>query len=152
SGVGKWLFGSVAAKVLRSAPTPLLVVNSRAAWQLHRPILRARDVMTREVVSIRPDQSLADVVNLLLQRQVSGMPVIDQDGRLVGIISEYDIIAWEEKRARVAAAMAEGSGAMLLGLHSRSAQELRERKVAEVMTRQVVSVAPDTPVSAIARI
>jgi len=52
----------------------------------------AKDVMTFNVVSVRPDATLNEVAALLLRHRVSGMPVADAEGELLGVITEYDLL------------------------------------------------------------
>ena len=48
--------------------------------------------MTSPVISVRPDNTLGEVISLLLQHQVSGLPVLDEDNRLLGVITELDLL------------------------------------------------------------
>jgi CBS domain-containing protein len=52
----------------------------------------ADEIMTRPAVTISPDASLTDAIELMLNNGISGMPVVDADGRLVGIITEKDVM------------------------------------------------------------
>jgi CBS domain-containing protein len=54
--------------------------------------MRAVDVMTTNVVTVKPDMSVRDAAALLLERHISGAPVVDADNRIVGIISEGDLL------------------------------------------------------------
>jgi CBS domain-containing protein len=54
--------------------------------------LRAADIMTREVVTARPDDAVVEVAQLLSERGISAVPVCDELGRLVGIVSEGDLM------------------------------------------------------------
>jgi CBS domain-containing protein len=54
--------------------------------------LRLPNVMTREVVTVRPDMSLKAVAGILAERRISGVPVVDGDGEVVGIVSEGDML------------------------------------------------------------
>ena len=54
--------------------------------------MRARDVMTTDVVTVGPGMTVADVAHLMLDRRISGVPVVDDSGVLVGIISEGDLM------------------------------------------------------------
>jgi CBS domain-containing protein len=58
--------------------------------------MRAMDVMVRDVITIRPDDSIADAAKLITENDVSALPVVDNDGRLVGVISEADLMNREE--------------------------------------------------------
>lgn len=61
--------------------------------------MKIADVMTTDVLSVRPDTSLKDVARILSARGISGMPVVDDDERVIGVISEADILA-KERRPR----------------------------------------------------
>lgn len=52
----------------------------------------ASQIMTKAVVTVGPDLSLKEAISLLLRHHISGMPVVDNSGKLVGIITEQDII------------------------------------------------------------
>lgn len=54
--------------------------------------LRARDFMTPHLVTLRPEMELLDAIKLLLEKQISGAPVVDAQGNLVGILSERDCL------------------------------------------------------------
>ncbi len=88
--------------------------------------LTARDVMTAPVVSMTPDRPLTEALRLLLDQSISGLPVIDDEGRVVGILSEHDIINF-----------------VLDGQASNTT-------VAEAMTTDVVAFPPEAPVESLA--
>ena len=54
--------------------------------------IKAKDIMTREVVSVHPDTSLLDAAKLIAEYNFDGVPVVDNENRLVGIVTEYDLI------------------------------------------------------------
>ena len=56
---------------------------------------RIESVMTTEVVTVRPSTPFREVVDLLQRKRISALPVVDQDGRLVGIVSEADLLVKE---------------------------------------------------------
>lgn len=73
--------------------------RSRPAAKAARPIkgvLTARDLMTRRVHTIRPDVPIEQAVAILTQRGVSALPVVDKDGRVLGMISEGDLFRRRE--------------------------------------------------------
>jgi CBS domain-containing protein len=61
--------------------------------------MNALDVMTQSIVSIRPEASVMDAARLMLDNRVSGLPVIDAEGTLVGIVTEGDFV----RRAEIGA-------------------------------------------------
>lgn len=60
--------------------------------------MKAEDVMTRDVISITPDATVLQAARLMLQHHISGLPVVDEDGRLVGVLSEGDFLRRQETR------------------------------------------------------
>jgi CBS-domain-containing membrane protein len=56
-------------------------------------MLTARDIMTPHIVSIRPTSSVRTAVERLISEQISGLPVVDENERLVGIITEFALLA-----------------------------------------------------------
>ncbi len=78
--------------------------------------MRVADVMTRDVISIREDAPVRESAQLLNRHRISGLPVCDGDGHMVGVVSEFDLIAKPDAR-----------------------------DAADAMTRNVISVMEDTP-------
>ncbi len=91
--------------------------------------LKASDVMTRPVVSARPKASTRDVVLQLTTGLFSGMPVTEKGGKVIGIITELDLLS----------AVVEN-------------KELVKTTVEEIMSKDVVTVSPDTPATDIVKI
>ena len=56
-------------------------------------MLTARDIMTKHVVTIRPTESVRTAVERLIAEQISGLPVVDEAGRMVGIVTEFALLA-----------------------------------------------------------
>lgn len=111
--------------------------------------MRASDIMVKDVITVDPDASIQDVAEILVSKRISGVPVVDAGGKLVGIVSEGDLL-------RRAEAGTEHSRSwwlkLLMGRESLAAEFVKEhaRRVRDVMTRDVVAVSPDTPVTDIA--
>ncbi len=55
-------------------------------------MLKARDVMTKEVITIGPEVKLVDAIKTLVENKISGMPVCNPDGSIIGMISEKDLL------------------------------------------------------------
>ena len=56
------------------------------------PILTARDLMTTSLLVFRPEQTLLEAIESLIKRSVSGAPVVDEEGRMIGMLSELDCL------------------------------------------------------------
>ena len=52
----------------------------------------ARDIMTKKILSLSPDMSIESAISILLKNQISGAPVVDEENRLVGMLSEKDCL------------------------------------------------------------
>jgi CBS domain-containing protein len=114
--------------------------------------MRARDIMTAPVHTISRDTSVREIIQLLLTHRISGVPVVEGE-RVVGIISEADLIL-RERAHRQRGGMAY-LFQQLFEDHAKLADEFRKAHglVAEdVMTRDVVTVQPGTPVEEIANL
>ena len=58
--------------------------------------MRAHQIMTRKVITVKADTSIRDAANLMLKNHISGLPVVDEAGRLIGIVSEGDFLCRSE--------------------------------------------------------
>ena len=108
--------------------------------------MKARDVMTSPVVSVEPEDSVLQAVRIMLQRRVSGLPVIDGNGRLVGIVTEGDFL----RRAETETQRQRARWLEFLVGPGKLAQEYAAshgRKVREVMTPDPVTVTEDAPLA-----
>jgi CBS domain-containing protein len=106
--------------------------------------MKASDVMIRRVVSVSPETSIVEAIGLMLDNHISGLPVIDQDGKLVGMLSEGDFLRrpeTETERRRSAWLDA------LFGLSEAARDFIRSHgsRVREVMSAHPITVNEDTP-------
>ncbi len=106
--------------------------------------MQAKDVMTRNVISVEPDSTVLQAARLMLLHHISGLPVIDQAGKLVGVLSEGDFLRRQETRTEKRRSrwleFLMGPGRMAAEYtHSHGS------KVSEVMTDEVQTVGEDTP-------
>ncbi len=80
----------------------------------------AKDIMTRDVISAGPTATVKELAQMLVRQQISGAPVVNKKGRIVGVVSEADIVAKKGKQVK------------------------------DIMSKNVSSVAEETPVEEIA--
>jgi CBS domain-containing protein len=112
--------------------------------------LTARDVMTTEVQSVKADVTLEEIAQLLATHHISGAPVVEEDGRVVGMVSEADLINEDKRAARIPRISLFGFYTVpedLLRDATRSGKILTAR---DVMTVNLVTADEDTPVSELA--
>src|SRR3978361_1135458 len=107
------------------------------------------DIMTKNVITVQPDTALADAARIMLDQHLSGLPVIDNAGRLVGLVTEGDLMRRAELDTQGAPV---GWLRAFLMPASVAADYVRThgRHVAEVMTRTPISVAPGTALADVA--
>ncbi|MFH6783295.1 MULTISPECIES: CBS domain-containing protein [Methylobacterium] len=101
-----------------------------------------RDVMTCEVASVRPDSSIEAAIALMLERRISGLPVLDDGGAVVGIVSEGDLF----RRPELGTARPQPGWIQFVVDPDRMAEAYAKehgRRVSDVMTRTLVAVSPD---------
>jgi len=111
--------------------------------------MNAVDVMASDVVTVRPDTDVLEAARLMADHDVSALPVVDDAGRLIGIISEADLIHRQEigtSKQRPWWLEAVTPATTLAGEFAKS----HGRKVHELMSAHVVSCAEDTPLAEIA--
>jgi CBS domain-containing protein len=114
-------------------------------------VMNATDLMTRSVVSIRPDASVLDAARLMLYHKISGLPVVEAGGTLVGIITEGDFL----RRAEIGAARRRPPWIEFFTTPGRLAEEYIHasgRKVREVMSTELHTVTEEAPLPEIARL
>jgi CBS domain-containing protein len=111
--------------------------------------MRAIDVMVRDVVTVRPDTEIAEAIRLLAEQDVSALPVIGDDGKLVGMISEADLLHRVEIGTETRRPWWQES---LTGASTLAAEFAKShgKKVGEVMTEGVIAVDVDTSLAEIA--
>jgi CBS domain-containing protein len=103
----------------------------------------ASDVMTRDIVTIAPGAAIRDAIRLMLERNVSGLPIVDAAGKLVGILTEGDLL----RRSEIATERHRWHWLEFLMGPARMADEYvrtHGRVVEELMTREVVTVGART--------
>jgi CBS domain-containing protein len=108
--------------------------------------MNAADLMTSFVVTVRPDATIEYAAQLMLQYRISGLPVTDGDGAVLGIITESDLL----RRAETGTEKRHARWVSLLIGPGRLAQEYvhtHGRKVGDVMTERVLTITPQTPLS-----
>ena len=111
--------------------------------------MNASDIMVSDVITVKSSGTVQEAAELLLLNRISAMPVVDDSGKLVGMISEGDLIRHGD------AGTAHERPAwlrLLMGREGLAAEFVKEnsRAVADIMTREIISAEPDAPVADIA--
>jgi CBS domain-containing protein len=113
--------------------------------------MKAGDIMTRRVVSVVPEATVLEAIRLMLQNHISGLPVIDASGKLVGVVTEGDFL----RRAETGTQTKRSRWLELLVGPRKLAEDYVQshaRTVAEVMTPDPVTVTEDTALEDVVRV
>jgi CBS domain-containing protein len=108
--------------------------------------MKVQDVMTRDVKTVSPDASLKDVAETLVRSRISGLPVVDASGAVLGVVSEADIVGKEAGSAPEQSLL----GRLLHG--SPDDSRLDARTAGEAMTAPAITVQSDREVAEAARV
>lgn len=122
--------------------------------------LTAKDIMTKEVITVRNDMSVHDLANFFTEEMISGAPVVDNDNKLIGVVSVSDIVRNDMRRSTIIASDRENNYYLqgwrqefdesdLKDLHVEKADGLT---VADIMTPLLFKVSEDAAVSEMADI
>lgn len=113
-------------------------------------MLKAKDIMTRDVITVKPSTTIEDLARILMEHQISGTPVVD-DGKLVGIVTENDLIS-KNSRLHIPTILRLFDAFIPLGT---SRLELEIKRMAastagDISIKDVVTVDAEAPVEYIA--
>jgi CBS domain-containing protein len=104
--------------------------------------MQVKNVMTKRVVTVGPRTLLKDVARLLVSKRVSGLPVVDEDGSVLGVVSEGDILVKERGRP--------GRGSLLdhlLEVDGQQPLKHSARDAADAMTSPAITIRPERPIA-----
>lgn len=112
----------------------------------------AKDIMTTQVVTVTPETDINEAAAILLEKGFNGLPVVDAQGELAGIICQSDLVAQQRKIPLPSFFTMLGGFVALTSLSQmqRAMDKMSATKVEQAMTRNPVTVSPDTPVDKIA--
>lgn len=112
----------------------------------------AYDIMTTDVISVHPDDDVEKVAELLLKHHISGLPVLDDDGKLVGVVTEGDLV-FRQKRVRAPLHVVILDSLIYLEKPQRFMDELKRTaalRVGDLMTKKLHTVGPDASLQTVA--
>jgi CBS-domain-containing membrane protein len=118
----------------------------------YRFMLTAKDIMTREVITVKRDTSLKDLAQILYEHHINGVPVVDEDGRLIGVICESDLIR-RDKKLHIPTVVSVFDWVLYLESPKKLEKEIQRvnaTTVEDLYTAKVVTVGEQTPVDEIA--
>ncbi len=125
------------------------VIQSGAPFKEGLPDVKVAEVMRRDVATVHPESPITQVVELLLDKDYTAVPVVDNDGKVVGMVSDNDLLTRGDMRVTISLKRATNLD-YVRGLHE--SLENPNRTVSVVMTTDVVTVSPDMILGRAARL
>jgi CBS domain-containing protein len=117
-------------------------------------MLKVKDIMTKELITVSPQTEIAGAAKLLLEKRINGLPVIDDSGKLVGILCQSDLVA-QQKSIPIPSVYTLLDSFIPLTSLKRIDKEVRKiaaLKVEQAMTLNPVTVGPETDIEDVARL
>jgi len=117
-------------------------------------MLKAKDLMTRDVITVTPETEVTEIARLLLEKRFNGVPVVNQNGDLVGMICQSDLIAEQKKLPlpSVFTILDAFIPIYLPGKAEKEVQKIAAMKASQAMTSDPVTVDPEAGIDEIASI
>lgn len=116
--------------------------------------MKARDIMNKDVITVSAEDDVEQLVKLLLENKISGVPVVDEQGKVIGIVSEADLI-YPEKSVHLPAFIPVLDGIIFLESFKKLEKEIKKMtayKVKDVMIKNVITVDEDSDLEDIVNI
>ncbi|HJV36535.1 CBS domain-containing protein [Geomonas sp.] len=117
-------------------------------------MMKAKDVMTKDVITVRRETSVRELARLFAERHISSVPVVDDAGNLIGIVSETDLVE-QDKNLHIPTVVSIFDWVIYLESGKRFEKELQKmtgQTVGDIYAEEVFSVGPETPLSEVADI
>ncbi len=117
-------------------------------------MITAKDIMTRQVITVSPETSIEELAKILIENRISGAPVVDKEGNLIGIVTENDLIN-QNKRLHIPTVIRLFDAMIMLERPKKIEEEIKRltaTKVWDICTKQVITINEDTSLQDIATI
>ena len=116
-------------------------------------MLKAKDIMTKDVITIRDEATVEELARLLMEHRISGVPVVNDENKIEGIVTENDLIR-KNKRLHIPTVIRLFDAYLMVGSKSmeKEIKNMAATTVDEICTRKVVSITEETSLDEIATI
>jgi CBS domain-containing protein len=117
-------------------------------------MLTARDIMSRDIITVTEESTIKELAKILTNNQISGVPVIDDSGKLVGVVTESDLI-FQTKKVHIPTVITILDSVFYLENPDKMGDEMKKMagsKVKDILTSSPVTVTEETPLDEIATI
>ncbi|MEN8212543.1 MAG: universal stress protein [Thermodesulfobacteriota bacterium] len=160
----KFMVGSTTDRIISRAPCPVLAVRTLAAPHDKKDavlqevkkdsIITARDIMETNVIKVSPDTDIISAAQILLENHINGVPVVDAEDKLQGILCQSDLI-FQQKKVSIPSVFSFLDGIIPLSSSKQLDKELQKIaaiNVGQAMVKEPVTAHPDMPISEIANL
>jgi CBS domain-containing protein len=109
-------------------------------------VLKAKDIMTTDVITVKEDTTVGEIGRIFIEKGISGAPVVDDEERLLGIVTEHDLIS-QNSRLHIPTILRLFDAYIPIGASGRLEEEIKRMAastVGEISTRKVVTVDEET--------
>ncbi|MBI5407493.1 MAG: CBS domain-containing protein [Nitrospirae bacterium] len=116
--------------------------------------MKTKDIMTKEVVTVKPEMTIEELARLFTKHDISGAPVVDEAGGLIGIVTENDLIKMEQ-RLHIPTIITIFDAVIYLGSSKKFEDDLKRMaatKVSDIYKRDVVTITENTTIEEVATI
>jgi len=117
-------------------------------------MMKTKDIMTKEVVTVKPEMTIEELARLFTKHDISGAPVVDEAGGLIGIVTENDLIKMEQ-RLHIPTIITIFDAVIYLGSSKKFEEDLKRMaatKVSDIYKRDVVTITENTTIEEVATI
>jgi len=117
-------------------------------------MLKVKDIMTKDLITVSPEMEIAHAAKLLLEKRISGVPVVDEGGKMVGILCQSDLIT-QQKRFPIPSVFTLLDGIISLTSMKhieKEAQKISATTVVHAMTPNPLTVTPEMSIEEVATI
>ncbi len=116
--------------------------------------MKAKEIMSKDVISVHKDTTIKEIAKVLIDNKISGVPVIDEGGNLVGMVSEGDLLHKETSPRLPDVVNILGAIIYYNGVqrYNEDFKKLIAEQAESIMTRKVITVSEETEVDAIAKL
>jgi CBS domain-containing protein len=115
-------------------------------------MLKVKDIMTKDVVTVTKETTVMELAGLFTQRHISSLPVLDQNGDLIGIVTETDLVE-QDKSLHIPTVISIFDWVIYLESDKKFEKELKKmtgRVVGDIYSSDLVSVSPEASISDVA--
>lgn len=115
-------------------------------------MLKAEDIMSREVITVNENASVRELASLFISHDISGAPVVDTAGKVIGVVTENDLI-FQNKKVHLPTAVAILDAFLFLERPEKMEKELKKiagAKVGDICSRNLISVGPEAELEELA--